>query len=207
MTTPSPESFGREAGPPDPATHPPEGIIASLESEILALKVQNSDLKQSFNQTTEEKGELSLKLDKATQDKDDLLRQRQMNLLKIRKLNDIIIKNSQKSDEPLDEEILQQTYKIRNLTTEIVKAHFAGDAKFRVDLAKRLEEYYRHFYEHCVMPDRNPERRRRLLISLVFRELQHWFFGPNAKRFGVPTQMEKELQQFERQIEASNKGS
>jgi seryl-tRNA synthetase len=205
MTNP-PETYSRESGPPDQTALPPEGANTELESEILALKTTNKDLIESLNKANYEKDELVLKLNRANQERDDLLRQKQVNQLKIRKLNDMIIKNSSKSDEPIDEDILQDMFRIRNLTTEIIKTHFAGEAKFHPDKARRLEDYYAHFYDQRVRKN-VPEGRRRLLISAVFEELQHLFFGPNAKRFGVPRDMEKELQQFERQIETSNKGS
>ncbi len=206
MSSPPPEDFYQQAGPPDLAAQLPEATIAKLESQVAELTVENGELKQSLEQATEQKADLILKLNKATQERDDFARQRQANLLKIRRLNDMIIKNSQNSDEPLDEEILQEMFKVRNMATEVIKTFYPGEARFRPDLAKRLDEYYSHFYEHRMFPDRNPERRRRLLISLLFGELQLLFFGPNARRFGVPKEMERELQQFEKQIEASNKG-
>jgi len=205
MTNP-PEFNYRESGPQDQTTLPPEGANTQLESEIRALKTANEDLTELLKQANYEKDELVLKLNRANQERDDLLRQKQVNQLKIRKLNDMIIKNSSKSDEPIDEDILQDMFRIRNLTTEIIKTHFAGEAKFQPEKARRLEEYYARFYDQRVRKN-FPEGRRRLLISAVFEELQQLFFGPNAKRFGVPRDTERELQQFERQIETSNKGS
>ena len=140
MTSPTdPETFYHEGGPPDPMTQSPEGTNSELKSKVLELRMENGQLTESLNRAKDEKEELVSKLNKANQDREDLFRQRKVDQLKIKKLNDMIIKNSSKSDEPLDEEILQDTFKIRNLATEIIKTHFAGEAKFRTEPARRLE--------------------------------------------------------------------
>jgi hypothetical protein len=142
-----------------------------------------------------------------TEERDDLNKQNKTNVMKIKKLSGMIVKNSQKSDEPLDQEVLGEMFAIRNKAAELIKTYFPGGAKFRPDLARRLGPTYRQFYEERMFPNPVPERRRRLLISLLFDVLQRLFFGPDAKRFGVPRETEMELQKFESWIETSNKGS
>jgi hypothetical protein len=176
------------------------------------LDAGNGVLRTELQQTIEQKTELSSKLYKVTQERDDLIRQRQTSLLKIRKLNDMIIKNSQTSDEPLDDEVLQDMFKVRNMTTEIIKRFFPREALFRInvaeDLTNRLKNpFYSQFYRQILYPDKTLETRHRRLISLLFRELHIQFFGPDARRFGLPRDMETKFQEFERMIERGNKGS
>jgi hypothetical protein len=206
MTSPPSEAYCQEAGPPDPATHSPGAVITNLESQILDLTAKNDELNKIVKETTDEKEELLVKLKQTVQERDEHVRKRQADVSKIKRLTEMIVKNGQRSDEPLDAEMMQETFKIRNMATEVIKTHFPGEAKFRVESAKRLnDEYYRRFYDPRLR--RNlPEGRRRLLISLLFAELQRWFFGAPAKRFGLPNEMEKQLQRFEKDIESSNKG-
>lgn len=206
MTSPPSEAFYQEAGPPDPATDSPGAIITNLETQILGLTAKNDELNKIVKETTDEKEELLVKLKQTEQERDEHVRKRQADISKIKRLTEMIVKNSQRSDEPLDVEMMQETFKIRNMATEVIKTHFPGEAKFRPDSAKRLnDEYYRRFYDPRLKGN-HPEGRRRLLISLLFAELQRWFFGSPAKRFGMPNEMEKQLQRFEKDIESSNKG-
>lgn len=206
MTSPPSEAFYQEAGPPDPATDSPGAIITNLESQILGLTAKNDELNKIVKETTDEKEELLVKLKQTEQERDEHVRKRQADTSKIKRLTEMIVKNSQRSDEPLDDEMMSETFKIRNMATEVIKTHFPGEAKFRTDLAKRLnDDYYRRFYDPRLRGN-FPEGRRRLLISILFAELQRWFFGAPAKRFGMPNEMEKQLQRFEKDIESSNKG-
>ena len=155
----------------------------------------------------DEKDVLVLKLNELNRKRVDIDRKKQMNIRKIQKRTDMIVKTGLKSDEPLDQDILAAMFDIRNKVITTIKAHFAGDAKFRPYLAKQLDGgSYDYFYNQRIMRS-SPEGRRRLLISMLYHKLQYLFFGADAKLFGVPREMEKGLQLFERQIETSNKGS
>jgi hypothetical protein len=123
----------------------------------------------------------------------------------------MIIKSGQNSDEPLDGDILQDMFKVRNMTTDIIKRFYPNEAKYRPDmlkdLAKRMNtSFYFQFYTDTLHPDKIPRRRQRRLIALLFTELQLLFFGPQARRFGLPREIETGLQEFEKMIEASTKG-
>lgn len=179
--------------------------IAELQSQLRELQVRNEHLQQTANQIGHERDNLGRKLTQVTQEKDDLSRKLNGSIIKVRKLNDLIIKNSQQSDEPPDAEILDETFKIRNQITNIVRTHFAGDAKFLVGKAEQLDNWYRSFYFRR-LKELPAEGRRRLLISIIFGELQLNFFGTTVKRFGLDRETETHMQAFERQIETSNKG-
>jgi hypothetical protein len=188
-----------------------DDLVATLTLRVDELTAENERLKKSLEGATADTAALTSKLNDAMHERDDLSRRSQTNMLKIRRLNEMIIKNSQNSDEPLDDEVLQDMYKVRNMTTDIIKRSYPGDATFRADIAKDLvkrftNDHYAQFYRQQLYPDKSPERRRRLLISLLFLELQTLFFGPSARRFGLPEHMEGSFQELERMIEASNKG-
>lgn len=180
--------------------------IAQLKSKLRELEIKNEELQKTAMQISHEKDDLGRKLTVVNQEKDDLGRKLNGSLVKIRKLNELIVKNSQQSDEPPDTEVLEETYKIRNLVTSIVRTHFAGDTKFIRDKAEQLESYYRSFYFRR-LKDLPAEGRKRLLISMIFGELQLHFFGTTVKRFGLDRETEAHMQSFERQIETSNKGT
>jgi hypothetical protein len=208
MTSPPPYP---ELPQDDAASHDLEALVAALTAKVDELTTENGTLKEALDLAADETTELTSRLSKATQERDDLGRQRQTNLLKIRRLNDMIIKNSQNSDEPLDDEVLQDMFKVRNMATDIIKRFYPAEAGFKAEIAKGLtkrfnDQFYSQFYKDRLYPDRNPERRRRLLISLLFTELQILFFCSNARRFGLPGDMEARLQELERMIEASTKG-
>jgi hypothetical protein len=212
MTNSTPDGLYQQLPPSDTADDEPGSLIATLKSRVHELTEENDKLKNKLEQTVQEKTGLVSMLNKATQERDDLGRQRQASQLKIRKLNDLIIKNSQNSDEPLDGEVLQDMFKVRNMTTDVIKKFYPGEVKYHPDVAKELTKrlqnpFYSQFYKYQMFPDKGPERRRRLLISLLFKELQHLFFGPDARRFGLPRDTEKSFQGFEKEIEGSIKGS
>jgi hypothetical protein len=120
--------------------------------------------------------------------------------------------NNQTSDEPLDDDVLRDLLRVRSMTTGVIYRFFPRQAVFRPeeaeDLAKRLNNtFYSQFYLFILRPDKGLTARRRRLISLLFRELQIQFFGPDARRFGPPRDTETKFQEFERGIDASNKGS
>jgi len=197
--------------PEAPIAQDGDSVVAKLTARVDELTTENERLKKSLEETTTDTALLTSKLNEAMGERDELTRQHQAGKLKIRRLNDMIIRNSPNSDEPLDDEVLRDMYNIRNMTTDVIKKFYPGDASFHPAIAKELarrlnNSYYSHFYRQQLHPDKSPERRRRLLISLLFQELQARFFGPNARRFGLPEQMEESFQELERMIEASTKG-
>jgi chromosome segregation ATPase len=197
---------------PQPNTTDHDLEIVLLRSKAEALAAEKKVLEQTLERTVEDKTELSSRLNEAVQERDELRRHRQANMLKIRKLGDMIVKNSQTSDEPLDEDILQDMYKVRNMTTEVIKKAYPDHVLIMPEVAKDLTkrfntDYYTRFYIQRVMIDKGPERRRRLLISMLFEVLYDKFFDLGARRFGVPRDMETKLQEFERRIEENSKGS
>ena len=210
MTSPPPDELYQKLPERDAAAQESDAVIASLSSRVEELKAENERLKQQAELAAVELAECTSKLNKTTEERDDLGRQRQTNLHRIRKLNDMIINNSQKSDEPPDEEMQRDMFKVRNMTTDVIKRFYPGDALYKPEkgkaLAKRLGEFYYYYYRDQIQPDKTPERRRRLLIALLFIELQFLFFGPNARRFGLPSQLEAGFQELERMFEGSNKG-
>ncbi|CZR66369.1 uncharacterized protein PAC_16270 [Phialocephala subalpina] len=210
MTSPPPDRLYPHIPTEVAAAQDGGSVVATLTLTVDELAAENERLKKSLEEATADTAALTSKLNDTMHERDDLSRQRQTNMLKIRRLNDMIIKNSQNSDEPLDDEVLQDMYKVRNMTTDVIKRFYPGNATFRPDIAQELEKrfnnhYYSQFYQQQLRPDKNPERRRRLLISLVFLELQTLFFGPHARRFGLPEHMEGSFQELERIIEASTK--
>jgi hypothetical protein len=212
MTSPPPDELYLQLPQEDAPAHELEAAVATPTSKVDELTTENDDLKKRLDVAADEATELTSRLSKLTQERDDFGRQRQANLLKIRRLNDMIIKNGQNSDEPLDDEVLQDMFKIRNMTTDIIKRFYPGEAMYKTgslkDLTKRFnDQFYARFYQEQIHAYKNPERRRRLLISLLFQELQILFFGANARRFGLPINMEPSFQELERMIEASTKGS
>jgi hypothetical protein len=212
MTSPPPDELYLQLPQEDAPVHGLEAAVATLTSKVGELTTENDNLKKRLDVAADEATELTSRLSKVTQERDDFGRQRQANQLKIRRLNDMIIKNGQNSDEPLDDEVLQDMFKIRNMTTDIIKRFYPGEATYKPgslkDLTKRLnDQFYARFYQEQIHAYKNPERRRRLIISLLFQELQILFFGPNARRFGLPINMEPSFQELERMIEASTKGS
>jgi hypothetical protein len=211
MTSPPPEKLYPDISTEVATAQDGEAAVSKLTSRVDELTAENEQLKNLLEETTAETAALTSKLNDTMRERDDLSRLRQTNTLKIRRLNDMIIKNSPNSDEPLDDELLKDMFKVRNMTTDVIKRFYPGDATFYPDDAKDLEKrfnnpHYSQFYKRQLHPDKNPERRRRLLISLIFSELQLLFFGPNARRFGLPEHMEGSLQELERLIEASTKG-
>lgn len=210
MTSP-PDELYQKLPERDAAAQESDALIASFSSRVEELKVENERLKQEAELAAAVLAETTSKLNKITEERDDLSRQRQTNLHRIRKLNDMIINNSQKSDEPPDEEMQRDMFKVRNMTTDVIKRFYPGDALYKPEkgkaLTKRLgDQFFSYYYREKIQPDKNPERRRRLLIALLFMELQFQFFGPNARRFGLPIQMEAGFQDLERMLEGSNKG-
>lgn len=214
MTSPTPDPLYPQITPitqKDAAGQDFEASVATLTSRVDELVAENGDLKRASDRASEEVAELQSKLTKLTQERDDLSRQRQTNLLKIRRLNDMIIKGVENSDEPIDDSILQDMYEVRNKATDVIRGFFPGDALFKPDVGKSLtkrlgDHFYTSYYREQIQPDKNPERRRRLLIALMFTELRFQFFGAEARRFGLPGHMEAGLKDFEKLIEESTKG-
>lgn len=211
MTSPPPDELYPRLNQLEITKSNLEVSVATYRSQIDKLQEENSKLHTELQQRAGEQADLTSRLSKAMQERDDLGRQRQTNLLKIRKLNDMIIKGGQNSDEPLDGDILQDMFKVRNMATDIIKRFYPNEVKFWPDVAKDLTRrmntpFYSHFYKHELEPDKTPRRRQRRLIALMFKELQSLFFGPHARRFGLPRGMERGLQEFEKIIEGSPKG-
>jgi hypothetical protein len=174
-----------------------------LDRNSLEAVQERDRAREELVAMTKERDYLNHRLVALGKDKEELSRKLTASAHKVRKLNEIIVRNSQRSDEPPDDEIQREMFNIRNMLTSIVRTYYAGNAKIDGGIAGKLEERYHDFYlKH--LKRFSPEGRRQLLIALIFETLQEWFF--ESKRFGTDSSRESSFQSFERQIASSNKG-
>lgn len=116
MTSPPPEQFYQQLPLADTTGHDFELELVTLRSKVDTLELENGELKKILKQRDEERVELTSRIDQTTQERDDLGRQRQSSQIKIRKLSGMIVKNSHSFDEPVDDDILQDMFKVRKNT-------------------------------------------------------------------------------------------
>jgi hypothetical protein len=152
------------------------GTIASLEQEITTLK-QSAD-----------------------RERDELNRKLRGSALKIQKLNQIIVKQSSQADEPDDDQIKNESREIRRLVESIIRDNYGpgisiGKASAKSNWPQELLELYPRCSASGILY---------LLMSYVFKLLNNWIF--NAGCFGLDQDMEKQMQNFEREVTASTKG-
>lgn len=201
--------------PPDDIKYPvitsTENVISDETARLRARVEELTMLNRTMRLDLEDRGPgqetFQERLNVAIAERDHFARESQTRLLKIKRLNELIIKNSQSSDELPDDFYLERMFKIRNMAAEIMERFYPDSVLFvpktAETLAQRLDPYYWKFYDRDLKRDQSPERRRRLIRALIFKELQLMFF--RGKRFGVPRDAEKALQLFERTIEGSTK--
>jgi hypothetical protein len=200
-----------------PLQEPQEENNCTMQQLAIEKTVENEGLDRNSLEAVQERDQsrtelvaiikerdyLNQRLVALGKEKDELSRKLNASVHKVRKLNEIIVRNSQRSDEPPDDEIQREMFNIRNMLTIIVRTYYDGDAKFDGSIAGKLGERYHHFYLKY-LKNLSPEGRKQLLIALIFEKLEEWFF--ESKRFGTDSGTESSFQSFERQIETSNKG-
>lgn len=119
---------------------------------------------------------------------------------KTQQLNQIIIKNANKTNEPSDTEIERATTDICSDITSLIRTHYSG-SKLNVNMSKAKQWKDESFYKS--FKDKAPETKRRLLSNRLFSLLNTGIFS--AKLYGLDSDAEYHLENFERAILASPK--
>lgn len=170
---------------------PPRGpSLSVLEEENAALlesvRVLQNTLEHQTKESNREKNVLQGKLTQY--------------IRKTQQLNQIIIKNSNQTNEPSDTEIERATTEISSDITRIIRTHYAGSQlSVEYSMAKYIKEeaFYKPFKNY------RAETIRRLLSQRLFHLLNSAIFS--AKIYGLHDEAEDHLEQFERAISNSTK--